>query len=157
MVILGIDPGSAILGWGVIEKVKSSVILLAYDAITTKPGNSDEDRLVSLYDDYRVLLETHTPEVVAIEQLFFSTNVKTAMTVAQARGVILLATAQMKIPVVSYSPLQIKKTITGDGKADKRQIQFMLTKLLPLKVAPKPDDVADAVAIALTHAYTHRF
>lgn len=157
MIILGIDPGTAILGWGVIEKIKSDISLKAYDAILTSKELSDEQRLVILFEEYNKLLETYKPDVVSIEELFFSTNVKTAMTVAQARGIILLASAQHNVPIQSYSPSQVKKTITGDGKADKRQIQFMLTKLLPLKKAPQPDDISDAIAIALTHAYTNRF
>jgi crossover junction endodeoxyribonuclease RuvC len=157
MRILGIDPGTAILGWAVLDKEKSKIHIVAYNAIFTTPEFTDEQRLLILFTGYTKLLEEYSPDVISIEQLFFATNAKTAITVAQARGVILLASAKMNIPVVSYSPLQIKKTITGDGKADKRAIQFMLTKLLPIKVAPKPDDVADAVAIALTHAYTNRF
>jgi len=157
MRILGIDPGTATLGWAIIEKKNSQVSLVAYDAMYTKPNDSEEQRLLTLYTEFSKLIHTYSPHAVSIEQLYFATNAKTAIAVAQARGVILLASAQNNIPVVSYSPLHIKKTITGDGKADKRQVQSMLTKLLPLTIAPKPDDAADAIAIALTHAYTNKF
>jgi crossover junction endodeoxyribonuclease RuvC len=157
MRILGIDPGTATLGWAIIEKKNSQVSLVAYDAMYTKPNDSEEQRLLILHREFSKLIHTYSPHAVSIEQLYFATNAKTAIAVAQARGVILLASAQNNIPVVSYSPLHIKKTITGDGKADKRQVQSMLTKLLPLTIAPKPDDAADAIAIALTHAYTNKF
>lgn len=157
MKILGIDPGTAILGWAVIEKHKQVIHVLASNAVVTPKDKRDEERLLLLHTGFTELIEKYSPDIVSIEQLFFSTNVKTAITVAQARGVILLACAQQNIPVISYSPLQIKKTITGDGKADKHQIQFMLKKLLPATPLPKLDDITDAIAIALTHAYTNTF
>ena len=155
--ILGIDPGFAIIGWAVIDKNGPSITLKAYGAITTEKNIPIEKRLLRIFQELEILLQQHKPQEVAIEQLYFSTNAKTAIDVAQARGVIVISCAKEKLPVVSYSPLAVKKTLTGDGKAEKRQVQFMLTKILKIKEAPKPDDVADAVAIALTHAYTHRY
>lgn len=157
MLILGIDPGFAIIGWAIVEKKGSNLRLVTCDAIITKKDQPIESRLKIIFDGMTKLLKEYSPDTVAIEQLYFATNAKTAIDVAQARGVIVLSCSMAKIPVVSYSPLAIKQTITGDGKADKRQVQFMLTKILKIKKAPKPDDVADAVAIALTHGYTNRF
>ncbi len=157
MIILGIDPGFAIIGWAIIEKNGAQIKLMECNAITTVKTLPIEERLQIIFEEMTKLLKKFSPSTVAIEQLYFATNAKTAIDVAQARGVIVLSCARANVPVVSYSPLAMKRTITGDGKADKRQVQFMLTKILKIKEAPKPDDVADAVAIGLTHAYTNRF
>lgn len=155
--ILGIDPGYAIVGWAIIDTIKSNVQLVDCGAINTDKSLPIEERLYIIHEQLRELLRTHTPTAAAIEQLYFATNAKTAIAVAQARGVIVLACREHRIPVVSYSPLQVKRTLTGDGKADKKQVQFMLTKTLKIPKAPEPDDVADAVGVALTHAYTNKF
>jgi crossover junction endodeoxyribonuclease RuvC len=154
MIIVGIDPGIAIVGWAVLEKEKSKINLIRCGAIETPKTESLEERLKMMYDGLDVVLQKFKPDCAAIEELFFSTNVKTAITVAQARGVLLLSLSQHTIPVISYGPNTVKKIITGDGGADKKMIQDMLPKLLHIDKAPKPDDIADAVAIALTHAYT---
>lgn len=156
MIILGIDPGIERTGWGIISFQKSIPTSVAYGCIFTLKSTSFEDRLVQIYNNITELCISHNPDMVSIEELFFSTNVKTAITVAQARGAVLCAIGQRSIPVVSYSPLVIKETITGSGKADKTQMQKMVKLLLKLPDIPKPDDTADALAIALTHCYRHR-
>lgn len=153
MIILGIDPGYAIVGWGLIQKEKSTITFLRCGAITTTAKETLEHRLAAIYQQMDTLLKEHTPDHVAIEQLYFSTNVKTALDVAQARGVLLLAVQHHHIPLFSYGPLTVKQTITGDGNADKTQMQLMVKRILKLSAVPKPDDVSDAVAIALTHGY----
>jgi crossover junction endodeoxyribonuclease RuvC len=156
MIILGIDPGYATLGWGIIKKEKSIITFLHCGAIFTAAELSFEKRLDEIYKSLSLLFETYKPDEVALEKLYFSTNTKTALDVAHARGVILLSCVQHHIPVASYGPLTVKQTITGDGKADKLQVQTMVKRILKLSSIPKPDDVADAVAIALTHAYTNK-
>lgn len=153
MIILGVDPGIAIVGWAIIEKEKSKITLLRCGAILSPKTESLPNRLSLIYDGLDSIIRECKPEVASVEELYFSTNVKTAITVAQARGVLLLAFARHKIPVTSYGPNVVKKVITGDGTADKKMIQTMLTQMLHIKEAPKPDDIADAVAIAITHAY----
>ncbi len=152
MIIFGVDPGTARLGWGVIKKNAP----VAYGCITTEP-QSPGRRLVSIYDKLRLLLKKYRPDVLAIEELFFAVNAKTVIPVAEARGVVLLAATQENIPIASYTPLVVKQTITGSGRAEKKQVQRMVQLLLKLKTIPKPDDSADALAIALTHAFTKRF
>jgi crossover junction endodeoxyribonuclease RuvC len=144
-------------GWAIIDKVLSRIQLVSCGAITTEKSLPIHKRLLIIYNEMKQILTTYCPASLAIEQVYFAANAKTAIDVAQARGVILLTGAQLGIPVQSYSPLQVKQTLTGDGRADKRQVQFMLTKTLKIHKAPEPDDVADAVAIALTHAYTQQF
>jgi crossover junction endodeoxyribonuclease RuvC len=153
MRILGIDPGFAITGWGLIEKQGSVRAILSHGVITTPQDMDFEKRLVILNQEISTLLNTHKPHACAIEKLFFAKNTKTALDVAQARGVILVAIALKNIPLASYGPLTVKQTITGDGNADKKQMQAMVVKILKLTSIPKPDDVADAIAIALTHSY----
>ncbi len=151
MVILGIDPGYAIVGWGVIEYQGTTHRPIAFGAITTEAHTDFNDRLKHIYDDMVELIEKSKPDVLSIEKLYFNTNTTTAIQVAQARGVILLAAAQAKIPIYEYTPLQVKTAVTGYGKAHKPQVMEMTRRLLHLKEVPKPDDTADALALALTH------
>ncbi|MBP6962063.1 crossover junction endodeoxyribonuclease RuvC [Candidatus Saccharibacteria bacterium] len=150
MKILGIDPGSGIIGFGLIER-KSNPKLVDAGVIRTTIGDTDADRLVELYVSIKELITEMKPDVACVEKLFFAQNVTTAMKVSQARGVILLALAEQGIPIFEYTPLQIKMAMTGYGKATKAQIQEMVRVQLGLKNKPKPDDCADALACALTH------
>lgn len=152
MKILGIDPGSGIIGFGIIDVSKSKKLtMLDAGIIRTTVGDNDSDRLVELYISIKEIIKELKPDVAAVETLFFAQNVTTAMKVSQARGVILLAIAESKIPVFEYTPLQIKMAMTGYGRATKAQIQEMVRVQLGLKNKPKPDDCADALACALTH------
>ncbi len=156
MIIMGIDPGIARIGWAVITVTKSTVAPLAFGCIETDKGKNPETRLEEIYDALEILFAKHRPSVLAVEDLFFATNAKTAIGVGQSRGVILLCASKSRIPVISYSPLAVKRAITGDGKADKKQVERMVVLTLHLRQAPKPDDTADALAIAMTHAYSHK-
>lgn len=151
MKVLGIDPGSGIIGFGLIE-TKPKPKLIDAGVIRTTIGDDDASRLVELYESMRELVQEMKPDVASVEKLFFAQNVTTAMTVAQARGVILLALAEEKIPIYEYTPLQIKMAMTGYGRATKAQIQEMVRVQLGLKNKPKPDDCADALAAALTYS-----
>lgn len=151
MVVLGIDPGFAIVGWGVIDYTANTHRPIAFGAITTKAHTDFTLRLKQIYDDTVELLAKSKPDAVAVEKLFFTTNVTTGIQVAQARGVILLAAQQARVPVYEYTPLQVKTAVTGYGKARKPQVMEMTRRLLHLKEVPKPDDTADALAIAITH------
>ena len=151
MIILGIDPGYAIVGWGVVEYQGIKHRPVAFGAITTEAHTDFNLRLKQIYDDMVELIERSKPDVMSIEKLYFNTNTTTAIQVAQARGVILLAAAQADIPVYEYTPLQVKVAVTGYGKALKPQVMEMTRRLLHLKDVPKPDDTADALALALTH------
>ena len=151
MVVLGIDPGYAIVGWGVIDFANNTHRPIAFGAITT-PANMDFNlRLQQIYDEMTELLVKSKPDAMAIEKLYFNTNTTTAIYVAQARGVILLAAQQAGVKVYEYTPLQVKTAVTGYGKAKKAQVMEMTRRLLHLKEVPKPDDTADALAIAITH------
>lgn len=152
MRILGLDPGNAITGFGVIRAEKGQYILEEYGALRTNAGIPQHIRLKLLYEQAIELLERVAPEQVAIEELFFNRNTTTAVPVGQARGVLLLACAQKELPVAEYTPLQVKQALTGYGRAEKQQIQYMVARLLHLDGVPKPDDAADALAIAMTHA-----
>lgn len=152
MRILGIDPGYGITGFGLIEAQRGSAQLLKCGAITTPAGMDFSARLEIIYEDMRQLLEAAKPEAVAIEELFFGQNVTTGIGVAQSRGVILLAIRQAGVPVFSYKPMQVKQAVVGYGNATKHQVQDMTKRLLHLDKLPKPDDAADAIAIALCHA-----
>lgn len=152
MRVLGIDPGYGITGFGLIEGERGQFSLLRYGAITTPPGADFSARLEMIYEDMRSLLQMAKPEAVAIEELFFGHNVTTAIGVAQSRGVILLAIRQAGIPVFSYKPMQVKQAVVGYGNATKHQVQDMTKRILNLSKLPKPDDAADAIAIALCHA-----
>lgn len=152
MRILGIDPGYGITGFGLIEAQRQLFSLLRCGAITTPAGMEFSARLEIIYHDMQQLLEVAKPEAVAIEELFFGHNVTTAMGVAQSRGVILLAIRQAGLPVFQYKPMQVKQAVVGYGNATKRQVMDMTKRILGLSQVPKPDDAADAVAIALCHA-----
>lgn len=151
MVILGIDPGYAIVGWGLIEYRNNSHKPLRFGAITTDADMDFNKRLQVIYDDMSHIIEMFRPEYLAIEKLYFQSNQKTAIMVAEARGVILLAAQQHNIPIFEYTPLQVKTAVTGYGKAKKPQVMEMTRRLLNLPEVPKPDDTADALAIAICH------
>ncbi|MBS7359975.1 MAG: crossover junction endodeoxyribonuclease RuvC [Oscillospiraceae bacterium] len=153
MVIFGIDPGYAIVGCGVIRYERNSFTLMGYGAITTDKDMPFNERLKKIYDDLRSLLERFKPDAVSIERLYFNTNQKTAIDVAQARGVIVLAVEEMGIPIYEYTPLQVKQSIVGYGRAEKNQVQEMTRNFLHLDKIPKPDDAADALALAICHGH----
>ncbi|HYH10707.1 MAG TPA: crossover junction endodeoxyribonuclease RuvC [Thermomicrobiales bacterium] len=155
-VTIGIDPGTAILGFGIVEGDGDSRVV-DFGVIETESGLAMPDRLVILHDSVTQLLQRYSPDELAVEQLFFARNVTTAIAVGQARGVVLLAAAQHGIPVAEYSPSEIKNAIVGYGKADKRQMQEMVRIMLGLPGIPQPDDAADALAVALCHAQTRQF
>jgi len=156
MRILGIDPGIARVGWAVIETHTPEPAPVSFGCITTQKEEKPEKRLSRIHAAIRLLCKKFRPDVMSVEELFFATNAKTAIGVGQSRGVILLAAALAKIPVVSYTPLAVKRAITGDGAADKKQVTAMVVRILQLKNPPKPDDTADALAIAMTHAYSYK-
>ena len=149
---MGIDPGLAIVGWGIIEKRNNRFYPVAYGAIRTPAHTDVEARLMQIYEDMNTLIERYHPEEMAIEELFFNTNVTTGISVAEARGVILLAARQKGLRIAEYTPMQVKQAVVGYGKAEKRQVISMVTSLLSLPKPPTPDDTADAIAIALCHA-----
>ena len=155
MRILGIDPGYGITGFALVEANRGNARLLHCGAITTSAGMDFSTRLEIIYEDMRKLLEMAKPEAVAIEELFFGQNVTTGIGVAQSRGVILLAIRQAGLEVTSYKPMQVKQSVVGYGNATKHQVQDMTKRLLHLEKLPKPDDAADAIAIALCHARSH--
>lgn len=152
MKILGIDPGTATTGFGVIEKSGPKYKFVDAGVITTLPEISMPNRLSEIYGGLNEIISHHKPDCMAVELLFFATNVTTAISVGQARGVVLLAAGEHRLPIGEYTPLQIKQAVTGYGKADKKQIQEMVKMLLGLSGIPKPDDAADGLAIAITHA-----
>ena len=153
MVILGIDPGYAIVGYGVIRFEKNRFQVMDYGAITTPAKTDFPYRLRTIYEDLCFLFEKYTPDALSIEKLFFNTNQKTAIDVAQARGVILLAAKLHEVPIFEYTPLQVKQSVVGYGRAEKKQVQEMTKQLLCLSAVPKPDDTADALAMAICHAH----
>lgn len=155
MKILGIDPGYAIVGFGILEAQRGQARLVRCGAINTPAGVPMPRRLVQIQEDLETLIHTFSPNVMAIEELFFNTNVTTAIGVAQARGVILMTAAKLGVEIFEYSPSQVKQAVVGYGKAEKRQVMEMTRRLLDLAAVPKPDDAADAVAIALCHARSH--
>ena len=152
MRILGIDPGYGITGFGIVEAQAGACRLLRCGAITTPPNTEFSWRLEVIYNDMRQLLETAKPDAVAIEELFFGQNVTTGINVAQSRGVILLAIRQAGVPIFEYKPMQVKQSVVGYGNATKHQVMEMTKRILRLEALPKPDDAADAIAIALCHA-----
>ena len=156
MKILGIDPGTATTGWAIVEEARNDPHLVACGCVNTSKTKSDADRLVEIGKDIKALIKKYKPAEAAIEDLFFFKNLKTAITVAQARGVILYEIKKNLIPLFSYTPLQVKQALTGYGRAEKKQIQIMVKNILKLKHIPKPDDAADAVAIAICHLNSRR-
>ena len=154
MIILGIDPGLAIVGWGVVEYSGSHFRTLGYGAIETPAGMKTEERLSLIFDGMRSLIETYHPEHVAVEELFFNTNITTGIRVAEARGVIIMCAHRMGVKVFEYTPLQVKQAVVGYGRAEKKQVIAMVTMFLGLPKPPKPDDTADALAIAVCHAHS---
>ena len=155
MITLGIDPGLATVGFGVVEsRIGNDFRAIEYGAVLTEAGKKVEDRLLEIYDNVDELCKTFRPGAAAVEKLYFNTNEKTAINVAQARGVILLALTKNNVPVYEYTPLQIKQALTGYGRAEKKQIMYMVKTLLKLESEPKPDDTADALAAAICHIYS---
>ena len=152
--ILGIDPGYAIVGYAVLDYANNRFMPVDIGQISTKAGVPFTTRLNDIYEDTVALIDTFHPEQIAIEELFANTNVKTVINVGQARGVILLAAKRAGIPVFEYTPLQVKSSLTGYGRAEKKQVQEMTRSILHLKAIIKPDDAADAAALAITHAYS---
>lgn len=152
MRILGIDPGIATIGFGVIESEKNKQRLISCGAITTPAHTSLSSRLGLIYNDITELFEVFKPDAAAIEELFFNTNITTGISVAHGRGVILLACHKAEVPIAEYTPLQVKQAVVGYGRAEKQQVMDMVRRMLGLSAPPKPDDAADAVAIAICHA-----
>lgn len=152
MRILGIDPGVATIGFGLVESSRAAVRLLQYGVITTPAGLPLSTRLRQISEDMTTLLEQFKPEEMAVEELFFSKNITTGIAVAHGRGVILLAAEKLGVPIFEYTPMQVKQAVAGYGGADKRQVMLMTQRLLGMKEIPRPDDAADALAIAICHA-----
>ncbi len=152
MIILGIDPGLAIVGWGLIESERGRIRPLAYGAITTPAHTSIESRLLIIQRDLEEIVKKYQPTEVAIEELFFTNNITTGIAVAEARGVILCTLHRLGVKIFEYTPLQVKQAVVGYGKAEKRQVIAMVTSILKLPKPPKPDDTADAIAIAICHS-----
>jgi crossover junction endodeoxyribonuclease RuvC len=151
---IGIDPGTAIMGWGIVDEQSGQLTLVDFGVLTTAAREPQPKRLVTLYTGLQELLARYRPEQAAIEELFFGKNVNTAITVGQARGVALLALQQAALSIHEYKPLAVKQAVAGYGGADKRQMQEMIRLTLRLASIPRPDDAADALAIAVCHAYT---
>ena len=153
MIILGIDPGYAIVGYGVIEYKNNHFSVIDYGAILTDAGTPFNIRLEKIYDGLCNIIERHRPEAMAIEKLFYNSNAKTVIDVSQARGVIMLAAQKNMVPAFEYTPLQVKQSVVGYGRAEKKQVQEMTRRILALEKVPKPDDTADALAMAICHAH----
>ena len=153
MIILGIDPGYAIVGYGVVSYDNRTFTPITYGAVTTEAGLDADLRLEQVYDGISAVIDRYQPDAIAIEQLFFTNNKTTGIMVAQARGVILLAARKKGVPTYEYTPMQVKQSVVGYGKAEKRQVMEMTKTLLRLPCVPKPDDTADALALAICHAH----
>ncbi len=153
MRIIGIDPGYAIIGFGILDYVGNNFQVVDFGAITTSAHTPLELRLKTIYDDMNCILSRYKPESMAIEKLFFNTNQKTVIDVAQARGVTVLTAVEHGIPITEYTPLQVKNSVVGYGRAEKKQVQEMTRSILRLTKVPKPDDTADALALAITHGH----
>jgi len=156
MIILGLDPGVATTGYGVISYIGSKFKLIDYGVIKTPPSLAFSKRLKQISDELKDIIRTHSPSTIAIEELFFSNNAKTAISVAQARGVLVLTSEAHHITPHGYTPPQVKSGVCGYGKADKKQVQYMVKQLLNIDHIPKPDDAADALAIAICHCHSYR-
>lgn len=153
MRVLGIDPGLAIVGYGVVDISGNRLNYVTHGCVYTTPDMTMPDRLDKVYDGIVALIEQFKPEAVSVEELFFAKNVKTAISVAHARGVILLACQKMGVPMLEFTPKQVKEAVAGNGSADKKQVQYMVRVLLGLKETPKPDDAADGLALAITYSH----
>ncbi|PCJ20749.1 MAG: crossover junction endodeoxyribonuclease RuvC [Candidatus Cloacimonadota bacterium] len=157
MIILGIDPGLATIGYGVIDVDKNGKMdCLSYGCIKTESYHSLSTRLRIIYEDMKEIIEKYSPKQVSIEKIFFNKNVTTGISVSHARGVILLAVEQSEIPITEYTPLQLKSKVVGYGHAEKKQVQYMVKNILSLEEVPKPDDAADGLALAICYAYANR-
>ncbi len=154
LLVLGIDPGTAICGYGLVDVTGNRLKALHYGAVVTEKDMAAALRLKKIYDALTSVIEEYKPDIMSIEQLFFNRNVTTAIAVGQARGVAMLTAANKGIPVLEFTPIQIKQAVTGTGSADKEQVTFMVQRLLNIREKPKPDDVADALAIAICGAHT---
>ena len=155
MRILGIDPGFALVGFGVVDELNGRLNAVDYGVISTPKEDKFAVRLQTIYDSMTALINKYKPDAIAIEELFFFRNQTTVIPVAEARGIIVLCGKQNNVPMYEYTPLQIKQALTGNGRAEKKQIQFMVKNILGLDKVPKPDDAADAVAVAITHLQTN--
>ena len=149
--VLGIDPGTATVGWAVIEECDGILCPIAYGHISTEKDRSEQERLCEISSDLQSIIHKYSPQEAAVEQLFFFKNQKTIISVGQARGAVLLTLEQKNVSISSYTPLQVKQSVTGYGKAEKKQVQLMVKNILKLNDIPKPDDTADAIAIAICH------
>lgn len=153
MIILGIDPGYAIIGWGVVEYEHSKFKVLGYGAITTNSNTPFPERLQIIYNDMCYIIQKYKPDAMSMEKLFYNSNQKTVIDVAQARGVITLSAQMHQLDIFEYTPLQVKQSVTGYGRAEKKQVMEMTKSILCLKEVPKPDDTADALAMAICHGH----
>ncbi|PYG88843.1 Holliday junction endonuclease RuvC [Ruminiclostridium sufflavum DSM 19573] len=156
MIIMGIDPGFAITGYGVVKYEGNRFSVLEYGAVTTEASMKLSQRLLVLYNELEILIDKFKPDAIAIEELFFNKNIKTALNVGHGRGVSVLAAAKAGVEIYEYTPLQVKQSVVGYGRAEKTQIQQMVKAILNLSAIPKPDDVADALAIAICHGNSYR-
>lgn len=154
MIILGIDPGYAIVGYGVIDYRNNHFKVIDYGAILTDAKTPFNERLEIIYDRLTQIINLHSPEVMSVEKVFYNSNAKTVIDVSQARGVIMLAAQKNRLPVFEYTPLQVKQSVVGYGRAEKNQVQEMVRRILALEKVPKPDDTADALAMAVCHAHS---
>jgi len=156
MIVLGLDPGTATTGFGIVRYEEGKLYAIDSGVLLTQPETAMPDRLLSIYNDVNTLLDTYKPDTVATERLFFDRNVTNALSVGRAIGVMLLAFAQRGLPWAEYTPMQVKQAVTGYGGAEKHQVQAQVVRLLSLVETPKPDDAADALAVAICHAHSYR-
>ncbi len=156
MRILGIDPGTATTGYGVVDKISSTPVLVAYGAVRTSPDESAPTRLMDIYNQVNEIIDKYSPNVVVMERLFFAKNHTTAIAVGKACGVIQFAAAQRGLPVIEYTPPEVKQAVVGYGNADKKQVQYMIQRILSIAEVPKPDDAADALALCICHAHSEK-
>lgn len=156
MRILGLDPGTATTGFGIVDRVESAPRVVDYGVITTRPGKSAAQRLLEVYDSLIAVIDRYSPDVLVMERLFFAKNQTTAIAVGKACGVMQFAAAQRGLQVVEYTPMEVKQAVVGYGGAEKRQIQYMIQRILNLREPPTPDDAADALALCICHAHSER-
>jgi crossover junction endodeoxyribonuclease RuvC len=156
MLTLGIDPGTATTGWGLVEENGRGLQQISHGCVRTSPKKASSERLKQLFKELKAIIREHDPDHIAVEKLFFGKNVKTAISVGEARGVILLAASHAGVPISEYTPLQVKTAATGYGRAEKRQVQQMVKNLLGLNEIPRPDDAADALAVAICHLHSRK-